>query len=1248
MTSYPKTSKSKPPRSVLRRTLARRYGHIALPWAKLGFAVIPAALDGKNPAVKFSPWTTGKQTKPTRRIDYEQVVEWSDDHLGCNRGLLLLDSNPDLRLVVVDVDDPRWWPWVIATFGDTPYKVFSGRDVPEGSERPGHAYYLAPKGVYVPSRNGFIGPDEAFRWPDWPEADPKPPKHWGSTAIDVKAGGLYVVAPGSIHKTGREYAATVPMQEITPSFLASLPVFDAAKYEAMSAATKAEKRRHRVERLGLSTVPKAAKKVIRQHLAGEIDGDTVVHLTDGGTSTIGQVAAGLQPGGDTVSVFCPEHGNNETPAATVGRGFDGRAFLRCFGSCCTTFKVPRDNGIGLGFFGFDAKPKAEAEPVLGEDVRDAAPWVVPPLPSPAEAPVVLVATPMCSRKSTRIAEMLGQAHIKTALLVNPTIALAADGARKFQGKLYSTVDGKIVIDDVWVVCAPSLRRVSVYDKAGNYVRPDVLVIEEIEQTMGILHAASIMRHEGRDIRGMTYARLTRLCRSCIQGGGQVIALDANGSERAVNDLRRLTGKDATLIEAPGRATTVWTRQVERRFKHPADLLADLLVRADDPAARGIVYINSQIDLLAIEALLKTKGRTVLAIHGNATPGAKATLADVNTHWATDKADWVLYNDAAGSGVSCDVEGRHAYNFTRVWPGYTWAASIQGIGRARRPTSLSSWVEPKVIGWSVDKGEIRAALLRQVEDTLAMTYEEDEHGRPDPAPLDRSYFDSLADHYWITRLRGRNVAGGYYDVREQVYGIDVQDAPALADDARKAVMDAFNATRDAVKDKATDDVFDSIRIPDLDAEAFEKRADLTPEERAQLDKHTTLDRWGRDDRDLVEDTVVGRGRRWKQARSLVVGAAILLGLRGRVREAEKRRIEVEGKDGKQYAYKAQAGHDEARADEIVEILRLGNIGLDRITEAFRLPAPCQPWEPPQDCIIRRDGGFSTFGLVPSPGGPGCPQDAPSITTEPGHPVDTFWSDETLVSQGFTDAVRARAKRRDYGLLGIPTIPRDFDEAPSRWLGKVLAEWGIRTKPSRHPAGGIDPMTGNVTSEANDKALAQRASEAAWKREKRTAKKAGREPNESLRPPAKSSYRTIDWDAFAETATLVRRLNKKVQGHRVVSVEELAVLRLDPDEPELPDDLFDGAALTEPTADDECEAPPEAWAFIRDESRSLDERVRVVLASPSPPHVQRMLLAALRIDVDGLRIDAVPVVGGEPQGSPPCPSTPTPSPSPPPSV
>ena len=91
-----------------------------------------------------------------------------------------------------------------------------------------------------------------------------------------------------------------------------------------------------------------------------------------------------------------------------------------------------------------------------------------------------------------------------------------------------------------------------------------------------------------------------------------------------------------------------------------------------------------------------------------------------------------------------------------------------------------------------------------------------------------------------------------------------------------------------------------------------------------------------------------------------------------------------------------------------------------------------------------------------------------------------------------------------------------------------------------------------------------------------------------------------------------------------------------------------ALADLLDDDECEAPPEAWACIRNESRPLAERVQVVLNSPSPPQVQRVLLAALGVDAHGLRLDAAPVVGGDPQRSPPCPTSPNPSPSPPPSI
>ena len=191
---------------------------------------------------------------------------------------------------------------------------------------------------------------------------------------------------------------------------------------------------------------------------------------------------------------------------------------------------------------------------------------------------------------------------------------------KFGGKLYSDVDGSIDLEDVWVVCGPSLRRIKVRDKNGDYVEADAIVIEEIEQTLGLLHSAPIMQHRGKDIRGRTYLRLARLCRSCIEGGGQVIALDAHGSARAVRDLHRLCNvQQVTVVEAPEGSRTLWTGMVEHRYSHPADLLQAILSAADNPDHKGYVYVNAKSDLLALELLLKGKGRSVLTIHGDSPP-----------------------------------------------------------------------------------------------------------------------------------------------------------------------------------------------------------------------------------------------------------------------------------------------------------------------------------------------------------------------------------------------------------------------------------------------------------------------------------------------------------------------------------------------------------------------------------------------------------------------------------------------------
>jgi len=935
---------------------------------------------------------------------------------------------------------------------------------------------------------------------------------------------------------------------------------------------------------------------------------TIVVTEDGRTGTAGTVGRTILDGGH-LKVFCPFHANSESPAAALYRHRDGVS-LTCFGSCGRTWTPKPDLGLDLHenirTFGFDdvsargrgracssttpladttgTDPASEpgglvAGPVSATlpdgsdvsargrsnpcsfpaplaDMSGSPVWRLDRLPSPAEAPVVLADGPMgCGKTWVAAAQLAGSG--KRVLVITPTVALAGAGASRFGAKLYSSVEGRIVLDDVWVVCAPSVRRVSIHDKKGKeLVRPDAVVIEEIEQVMGILHSPAIMREAGKDIRGLSFYRLAFLCRACVRNGGQVVALDAHGSDRAVRDLRRLTGHaEVTVVGAPTGARTYWTGTTEHRFADKADILAEILRRADAPDFKGAVYLSGQVDLLALADLLRAKGRSVVAIHADATPEDRATLDDVNASWKD--ADWVLYNDAAGSGVSYDAPGRHVFVVGSVWAGLTWCSPLQGVGRVRSPASVSSWIDGREIGWDTRRGPVRAHMLRQAEETMEMVYGEDAEGRPAPAPLAADHFESLVDHVWISRLRGADVAAGYYAAREEKYGVVLEDAPAEAAQTRRQVMEVWQAARNAVKGMAADEAMDAAWLSDDDANEYGRRGDLTPEERAQLRRHTTLERFGRDDRELVADTVTGHGRRWNRIRALVAGMLVAQGLRTRLRDAERRRVEIEAKDGTRLVYKAQASHDEARAEEVLEVLRLAGIDTGVMAKAFDT-GPEAPWEADPDRVSSPGGVFHTFEMPDVRKGVG---DQLALL----RPLaDTYWSDATLRGRGFVEAVMDRAQKRDYGLLGLPTVPKDFDPHPSAWLGSVLASWGIGTKPARLPAGVVD-KEGRVADTAGEREKAQLEAEAAWKRECRAQRKAeakaradGRHCTRvlagTLRPPARASARSIDVEALAKTLRLAERHNRRMRGLPVCAADECPVMRLDPDEP-----LLDAAEL-----------------------------------------------------------------------------------------
>lgn len=197
-----------------------RFRKIAQPWYEAGFVVLPATVDKHPDVLRFRQYCEW-----SNKTD-EEGVTWKREYASAkllnhfsltkphSNGLVLLDSNPAMPRLVVDVDDMAQLPWVIEQFGDTPLKVTTGRD--GGGIQ---LVYACEPGIKYEGWNGRIGPPAAWFQR---ETDGIPNGNW-NTHIDIKSAAGYVIAPGSIHQSGLEYKASQP---ITRELLLSLPVLD--------------------------------------------------------------------------------------------------------------------------------------------------------------------------------------------------------------------------------------------------------------------------------------------------------------------------------------------------------------------------------------------------------------------------------------------------------------------------------------------------------------------------------------------------------------------------------------------------------------------------------------------------------------------------------------------------------------------------------------------------------------------------------------------------------------------------------------------------------------------------------------------------------------------------------------------------------------------------------------------------------------------------------------------------------------
>ena len=205
------------------------FAKIAGEWHSLGYNVIPGTVK-KTPLVRFAAWSGPNGDY----IPDELLEDWAVLYPDATPLLITgwhRDGAEGCPITVADADAPDMSPWIEDQFGITPFTVSTGRD---GGGR--HHWYRDEFCKGVVGRNKIIGPEHRCDWSYTinDNGEVEKPDDWGKTPIDIKSRRNYVVAPGSTHKTGRVYTASIPADIITLDWLReNLPIWNEKKYDAL-------------------------------------------------------------------------------------------------------------------------------------------------------------------------------------------------------------------------------------------------------------------------------------------------------------------------------------------------------------------------------------------------------------------------------------------------------------------------------------------------------------------------------------------------------------------------------------------------------------------------------------------------------------------------------------------------------------------------------------------------------------------------------------------------------------------------------------------------------------------------------------------------------------------------------------------------------------------------------------------------------------------------------------------------------
>jgi len=310
------------------------YADIALPIFRMGYAALPASsIASKAPTVKYA-WLS-KENPDAARVRRE-TAGWANgaiDGVAC----WLLHSHQSTvtpHLDVIDVDDLADLPWALATFGPSPLVQLSGRD---GGGC--HIFYRRD-----PSRDPLEYGSRT---------------HIGGHKVDHKTGpNGYVVAPGSIHKSGRFYrlqlnGEDIVFSDLTPEILWSLPILDRTILDAVVAEGRGQTQDLPLEdagevdplyaELGLSPLPRGYSGKGGQSKSGlqrvQADPDAVT-MRWGGTITA--YAAGLADGSHRSACPHDDHKSDQGGGASYILSVSGGKAVSATCFACDSVYVYRE------------------------------------------------------------------------------------------------------------------------------------------------------------------------------------------------------------------------------------------------------------------------------------------------------------------------------------------------------------------------------------------------------------------------------------------------------------------------------------------------------------------------------------------------------------------------------------------------------------------------------------------------------------------------------------------------------------------------------------------------------------------------------------------------------------------------------------------------------------------------------------------------------------------------------------------